>query len=89
MAGKDRHILVTGGNGTRLWSDNIAAASLAERRRCYAPRSRRRQAPAPLAQQVLKWIVADVWNPVASLRGRARPWCYSHSRGMVADPTQG
>lgn len=84
MAGKDRHILVTGG-GTFL-GDNIAAALLAEGAQVtLLVRPGAEDKLGPLAQRV-RWIVADVWNP-ASLRGRARGHAsVIHTVGsMVAD----
>ncbi len=88
MAGKDRHILVTGG-GTFL-GDNIAAALLAEGAQVtLLVRPGAEDKLGPLAQRV-RWIAADVWNP-ASLRGRARGHAsVIHTVGsMVADPAQG
>ncbi len=88
MAGKDRHILVTGG-GTFV-GDNIAAALLAEGAEVtLLVRPGAEDKLGPLAQRV-RWIVADVWNP-ASLRGRARGHAsVIHTVGsMVADPAQG
>lgn len=88
MAGKDRHILVTGG-GTFL-GDNIAAALLAEGAQVtLLVRSGAEDKLGPLAQR-LRVIVADVWNP-ASLRGRARGHVsVIHTVGsMVADLEQG
>jgi uncharacterized protein YbjT (DUF2867 family) len=88
MAGKDRHILVTGG-GTFV-GDNIAAALLAEGADVtLLVRPGAEDKLGPLAQRV-RVIPADMWNP-ASLRGRARGHAsVIHTVGsMVADPTQG